>query len=1025
MTLTLITGPANSAKAGEVFGAYAAASRRGAVLVVPTARDARHYERELAADGDGDRSPVVLGSVLTFDGLVGRIAERAGYAGRRLSALQREQLLVSLVARIRRDGLDALDSSARGRGFALAAGELIAELQRSLVTPQRFIQALRAWAAEDVRRAGFTHDLGRIYAAYARELEALGRVDHELFAWRALDALRADPESWTRPTPDAVFIYGFDDLTPLERDAVETLARIPGVEVTVSLTYEPGRTALRARAESVEDLRPLAAEVRELPASDAHYAPQARAVLHRLEREIFQDAPQDGVTATTPPPAATEADGIVTLLEAGGARAEAELVAGEILTLAEAGVALPEIVVVHRSPDSSAGLYTRVLGGYGIPLAAARSIELRHTPLGRALVGAARCAWLGGEASPADLLAYLRAPGLLQRRDVADALEAEIRRVPLTTVAAAREALGWELGELDSLAAAARTDGLGIGAAPAPTLPLGPGAASELRRLAQRLLAAPHRGGAVQLDGDEELDARAFATFVRALDELAELGGGRGARLRLSAPELLELIGGLAVDVSTADGGSGADAVWLAAPAEIRARRFRAVFICGLQEGEFPAPGRPEPFLSDERRRELAIASGLVLRGREDALEGERYLFYSALSRASERVYLSYRSSDEEGNLALASPFIADVATLLGPGWRAGRRRRLLADVTWPAGLAPTEREAERAAAAARAPLTGDPPEPARRLGTAALAHVRHTRVVSAGALERYSDCPVRWLVEAELDPTPLEPEAEPLARGSLIHGVLEALIAELGGPVTSGNLERARAALDREISTLAQAGGGFASGVPQVVRAGALRGVQADVERYLDHEAARGSGWTPRALEWRFGFESEDGSSLPALVLGTGEDEIRVRGVVDRVDVEPGEGVSGAPARAIVRDYKSGAPQANWPVARWNLDRRLQVALYMLVVRDLAALDPVAGVYQPLRGEDLRPRGAVREGVELGSEIHPKDVRGAAELEAELAGAAERAVELARGLRSGAVAPCPQTCSRDGCAHPAICRSR
>jgi superfamily I DNA/RNA helicase len=1023
VTLTLITGPANSAKAGEVFAAYAASSRRGAVLVVPTERDARHYERELAAPGD-ERPPVVLGSVLTFDGLVARIAERAGYPGRRLSALQREQLLASLVARLRRDGLDALDSSARGPGFALAAGELIAELQRSLITPQRFTQALRAWAAQDVRRAGFTHDLGRIYAGYARELEKLGRVDRELFAWRALDALRADPQSWTRPMPDAVFIYGFDDLTPLERDAVETLARVPGVEVTVSLTYEPGRTALRARAESVEELRPLAGEVRELPASDAHYAPGARAVLHHLERDLFEDTPPEADPSAPP---AADADGVVTLLEAGGARAEAELVASEILALAEAGMELTQIVVVHRSPASSAGLFTRVLGGYGIPLAAARSIELRHTPLGRALLGAARCAWLGGEAAPADLLAYLRAPGLLQRRDVADALEAEIRQVPIMTVAAAREALGWELGELDSLAAAARS-GSGTGDPAAVRLPLGPRAASELRRLAQRLLTAPRRAAAAQLDGDEELDARAFATLVHALDELDELATGGGERrLRLSAVEMLELIGGLAVEVSAADRTSAADSVLLAAPAEIRARRFRAVFVCGLQEGEFPAPGRPEPFLSDDRRRELALASGLALRPREDALEGERYLFYSALSRATERVFLSYRSSDEEGNLALPSPFVADVAAVLGPRFDlwARRRRRLLADVTWPQGQAPTDREAERAAAAARAPLTGDPPQPARRLGAAALAHVRHTRVVSAGALERYSDCPVRWLVEAELDPTPMEPEAEPLARGSLIHAVLEALVAELGGPVTPDNLERARAVIAREIAALRQAGGGFASGVPEVVRAGALRGVQADVERYLGHEAARGSGWTPRALEWRFGFESEDGSSLPALVLGTGEDEIRVRGVVDRVDVEPGEVSDGGGARAIVRDYKSGVPQANWPVARWSLDRRLQVALYMLVVRDLAALDPVAGVYQPLRGEDLRPRGAVRDGVQLGPEIHPKDVRSAAELDAELAGAAERAVELARGLRSGAVTPCPQTCSRDGCAHPAICRSR
>jgi ADDB, N-terminal len=603
MTLTLITGPANSAKAGEVFAAYAAASRRGAVLVVPTARDVRHYERELAAAG-GERPPVVLGSVLTFDGLVARIAERAGYAGRRLSALQRGQLLRSLVERLRRDGLDALGSSARGPGFALAAGELIAELQRSLITPQRFTQALRGWAAQDVRRAGFTHDLGRIYSGYARELDALGRVDRELFAWRALDALRADPQSWARPTPDAVFIYGFDDLTPLERDAVETLTRIPGVEVTVSLTYEPGRTALRARAESLEELRPLAGEVRELPASDAHYAPGARDALHRLERDLFQDTAPETHPSAAP---AAGADEVVTLLEAGGARAEAELVASEILALATAGMELAQIVVVHRSPASSAGLFARVLGGYGIPLAAARSIELRHTPLGRALLGAARCAWLGGEAAPADLLAYLRAPGLLQRRDVADALEAEIRQVPLTTVAAAREALGWELGELDSLALAGRSDGSGAGD-PALSLPLAPGAASELRRLAQRLLVAPHRGAAAQLDGDEELDARACATLVRGLEELDELAAG-GRRLRLSAAEMLELIGSLAVEISTADETS-AESVLLAAPAEIRARRFRAVFICGMQEGEFPAPGRPEPFLSDERRRELAIASG-------------------------------------------------------------------------------------------------------------------------------------------------------------------------------------------------------------------------------------------------------------------------------------------------------------------------------------------------------------------------------------------------------------------------------
>ena len=73
-------------------------------------------------------------------------------------------------------------------------------------------------------------------------------------------------------------------------------------------------------------------------------------------------------------------------------------------------------------------------------------------------------------------------------------------------------------------------------------------------------------------------------------------------------------------------------------PLAIRARRFRVVFVCGLQEDEFPLRGGAEPFLGDERRRELAACGGLRLRTSEDSLQRERYLFYAAISRASERI---------------------------------------------------------------------------------------------------------------------------------------------------------------------------------------------------------------------------------------------------------------------------------------------------------------------------------------------------------------------------------------------------
>ena len=76
---------------------------------------------------------------------------------------------------------------------------------------------------------------------------------------------------------------------------------------------------------------------------------------------------------------------------------------------------------------------------------------------------------------------------------------------------------------------------------------------------------------------------------------------------------------------------------------------------------------------------------------------------------------------------------------------------------------------------------------------------------------------------------------------------------------------------------------------------------------------------------------------------------------MIDRVDVHPGSG-----RQAIVRDYKSGARRDEWQGARWRTDSQLQVALYMLAVRQLMGLEPVAGLYQPLGGNDLRGRGYI-----------------------------------------------------------------
>ncbi len=961
MPLTLVLGPANSAKAGEVLGAYAEAASRGALLVVPNVADAEHYSRELAEQG------CVLRSVLTFAGLTERIARVAGYSAPRLSSLQRERLIGRAVEACR---LDALAEAAATDGFVSAVGDLIAELTRAMISPERFSDALNAWAGSDPRRGPYVADVSAICIAYRAALNRLGRVDGELFAWQAFDALRGAPGRWGG---EPVFFYGFDDLTPLERDAIETLARVVKADVMVSLTFERARAATVAGAELVAELTPLANRVLELPAREDFYGQPSRRSLHHLERHLFEGPVGERIN---PGPA-------VRLLEAAGELAEAELVASEVLGLLRTGMAAAEIAVVYRSPPVT-GAIEQTFRRSGIPIAGEQRLRFSHTALGRGLLGLARCAVLGERATDQDLLDYLRTPGALRRLEVADAAELSVRCAGLSTAEAVREQLGFELEALDSLARASD--------------PL-----AELVWQGRRLLSAPFRSLAPVLDAGEHQDAMALSRLMEVPAELAELDD------RPEGEDLIRLLEGLEL---RARAPLGDGAVLVSDPLAIRARRFRAVFVCGLEEGVFPCTPAPEPFLSDELRRELARSTGLRLRPVEDSLPRERYLFYACLSRATEQVVLSYQSSDEEGNLKLASPFLADVSALFDPDWAVRRRRRSLSDVVWPLEDAPTESERARSLAALSAPAGGDPPGPDRRLHSAALRAARHTRVVSAGALESYAECPLKWLVERELEPRRLEPESEPLVRGSYAHDLLERILGSLRGPVTPESLPDALRALDAELQELSPR---LAPGRTVELRRAVAEAIAGDLRRYLEHEAACGCAWEPRELELRFGFEEEEGS-LPALVLA---ESVAVRGAIDRVDVEPGG------RRAVVRDYKSGATRPGHRGSNWRAEHRLQVALYMLAVRDLMGLEPVAGLYQPLGGRDLRARGIYLGGAPVGAQLVANDARDPDELAADLSDAAERAVTLAARLREGRLEPSPSTCSRDGCRYPGICRSQ
>jgi RecB family exonuclease len=272
----------------------------------------------------------------------------------------------------------------------------------------------------------------------------------------------------------------------------------------------------------------------------------------------------------------------------------------------------------------------------------------------------------------------------------------------------------------------------------------------------------------------------------------------------------------------------------------------------------------------------------------------------------------------------------------------------------------------------------------------------------------------VRWFVERHLRPEVLVPDPEPMVRGELAHRVLEHALSALaadGGGLVPERLPDARRLVHAALAEHAQ---DFRiSPNPERLRS-ALRRLEVDLLRYLEYAAHAGSALRPGLFEVKFG-QAED--PHPPLELDGGA--LRIAGRIDRVDL----GTDPTRREAIVYDYKG---KSATPQARWLDEGKLQVALYLLMLRQVLGLEPVGGLYQPLGAtpDGQRPRGAVLEEADPGLDTVGTDRVTAEQLEELLERCADAAREAVAQLRAGALQPAPERCAYGGgCAHPTICR--
>ena len=399
-----------------------------------------------------------------------------------------------------------------------------------------------------------------------------------------------------------------------------------------------------------------------------------------------------------------------------------------------------------------------------------------------------------------------------------------------------------------------------------------------------------------------------------------------------------------------------------------RTRRLEIAFVLGLEEGALPRRSHGSPFLDDDRRRAL----GRRLE-RPDRVSRDRYLFYTACTRVTRRLYLVREAATDEGSPREPSPFWDEVVSLF-PREDVARwtRRRALSALTWPLEAAPTERERLRALAA----LSMTEPDGAaalaeangwvRRLARARSAFDRQTKlrnpvvleslasrgVFGVTELERFADCSSAWLFERVVDPKTIDAEADAMLRGQIAHQTLykfySGLPKELGVDRVSPEIvEQAVSFLRRCLDDALR--GGVRLELTDLEAAELEQTLWRDLEQFVRDEAESDLPLVPRRFEVGFGSER----SAPELQRGLElADGIRLSGKIDRIDVDPFS------ARGIVQDYKSG--KGSHSARQIDAEQRLQIPLYMLVLRDLVGIEPLGGLYRPLAGE-RKARGLLR----------------------------------------------------------------
>ena len=504
-----------------------------------------------------------------------------------------------------------------------------------------------------------------------------------------------------------IWLDGFFSLTDPEIAFIEAVAK--HAEVTVTLTSDDISSATRAR------LLSIGFEERKL-ARERAQAPQQLVVAPGIERE-------------------------------------ADEIARRILEEVRGGRWFREIGIVVRTPDVYLPVLRATFERFGIPAKFYFDLELTEQAAVRYLAGIVD-AMLGGWQFEQTLVAMKLAPGAGSSAAM-DRLDFDVRkRMPGAGLDALRDLAG--LDEKPDRRLERVLDGFQevdkwrkLRRKPAEW-------AAQLAEL-RRLYRPSHLH-----DGVGHETVLEWRSQAQALDAFEQAAAGASQIFEGSAPisldEFWPCVKSLLRLTPLRPTDQRRNVVHVLSAHEARQWELPVVFVCGLVEGQFPRYQPADAFLPERVRRRLKEA-GLRIRTGPDIDDEERFLFDSALSRATASLVMSYPKNDSRGEQNLPSLFL-------------------------DAGQARTESRAVRMRI--EQPAAATSAGPIRSPDLITILKEKHAEM-RATALESYFQCPFQFFgrhtLKLESAPMRAEKRLDFRLRGTIVHQVIKEWL-EARGPI-------------------------------------------------------------------------------------------------------------------------------------------------------------------------------------------------------------------------------------------------